>query len=107
MPYKSEKIKIEFSEYDNRLKLDDVDKQQIIRKYQSGASMRSLSREYQVDRMTIKAIINPQWYEERKRQNRERKSYLSITKEKRNQYMKKHRNRKHELYVSGKIKYKE
>lgn len=104
MPYKSEHIKIEFGEYDNRLKLDEIDKQQIIRKYLSGASMRSLSREYKVDRMTIKAIINPQWYEERKKQTRERKSYLSITKEKRNQYMKKHRNKKHELFVSGKIK---
>ncbi len=107
MPYKSEKIKIQFTKHDRRIKLDDVDRQQIIRKYNQGSSIRSLGREYSVDKKTIKFVIDPEYYKETLAYTRSKKNHLNISKEKRNEYMRNHRHYKQKLYIKGEIKWKQ
>jgi len=102
MPYKSEKIRIANTQYDRRIKLDDDDKQSIIDKFYQGQSMRSLAREYQVDRQVIKYTIFPNYKESFYKANRER-AKPEYDNETRNAYMRKHRHHKQELYKEGKI----
>ncbi len=105
MPYKSDTaIKITGTQYDRRIKLDDDDKESIRDKYFThGQSMRSLSREYQVDRQVIKYTLFPNYKEEFYKANRER-AKPEIDKEIRNAYMRKHRHHKNEVYKKGLIK---
>ena len=103
MPYKSEKIKIANTRHDKRIKLDEDDKNAIIEKYYKGQSMRSLSREYQVDRQVIKYTIFPHYKEAFYKANRER-TKPEIDNETRNAYMRTHRKHKQELYIKGEIK---
>lgn len=107
MPYKSEQIKIEKTIHDRRIKLDIDDRNIIIRKYQQGASLRSLGREYFVDKATIKAIINPEWYAEKQEKTRKYGKYYREhveTNKQRANYMKNHRRYKQKLYLKGEIK---
>ena len=105
MPYKSEKIKIEGSKYDRRIKLSRLEKEEICKKYyEQGMSMRALSREYGVDRQVIKYTIFPEYKLEFYKANRERKHYLNTTKDQRNKYARSHRKYKQELYKKGLIK---
>ena len=103
MPYKSERIKIANTRYDKRIKLNEDDKIAIVEKYMRGQSMRSLSREYQVDRQVIKYTIFPNYKEAFYKANRERVK-PEMAKETRNQYMRTHRKHKQELYLKGEIK---
>jgi len=103
MPYKSEKIIIANTKNDKRIKLDEDDKIAIVEKYYKGQSMRSLSREYQVDRQVIKYTIFPHYKEAFYKANRER-TKPKIDNKKRNAYMRKHRKHKQELYLKGEIK---
>ncbi len=103
MPYKSEKIKIANTKYDRRIKLDDDDKNAIVEKYMKGQSMRSLSREYQVDRQVIKYTIFPHHKEEMYKRNKEYLKTYEVSKDTHNKYMRTHRNYKHELHKEGKI----
>lgn len=107
MPYKSEQIKIANTKHDKRIKLDDDDKEKILKQYEKGQSIRSLSREFQVDRNVIKIIVDPEFAKSFKEANikrqekyRDEKRY----KDKRNKYMRTHRKHKQELYIKGEIK---
>lgn len=102
MPFKSEKIKIEGTKFDRRIKLDDDDKNEIIRRYENGESMRSLSRSFKVDRQVIKYTIFPEYKEQFYKANRERQK--EYDKEKHTVYIRKHRQYKNKLYKEGKIK---
>ena len=104
MPYKSEKIKIANTSYDKRIKLDEDDKNAIVEKYYKGQSMRSLSREYQVDRQVIKYTIFPSHYETMKAYSKNYQKTYEISKDTHNEYMRTHRKHKQELYIKGEIK---
>ena len=106
MPYKSEKIKIANTKHDKRIKLDEDDKNAIIEKYYKGQSMRSLSREYQVDRQVIRYTIYPEHYEALKAYSREYQRTYDVGVDKRNEYKRVHRKHKQELFLEGKIKWK-
>jgi hypothetical protein len=105
MPYKSEKIKIANTKHDKRIKLDEDDKEQIVKKYYQGQSMRSLSREYKVDRQVIKYTIFPNYKEEMYKRNKEYLKTYEVDKETRNEYARKHRKHKQDLYLKGEIKW--
>ncbi len=107
MPYKSEKIKIANTKHDKRIKLDEDDKSTIVEKYMRGQSMRSLSREYQVDRQVIKYTIFPYYKEEMYKRNKEYQKTYEISKDTHNTYMRTHRKHKQELYLEGKITHNE
>jgi hypothetical protein len=102
MPYKSDKIKIAFTKFDRRIKLTDDDRADIIEKYKSGLySLRALSREYQVDKKTIKFVVDPEYYKETLEKHR---GYEYKTKDgQRASYMRKHRRYKHNLFMEGLI----
>jgi hypothetical protein len=74
MPFLSEKKLINHTRYDRRIKLTERQKNAILKQYGSGASIRKLSRTYKVDRKTIKAVLNPEWYS--KQLLKQRKNYL-------------------------------
>lgn len=104
MPYKSEKIKIEHTKNDKRIKLTDEQKDKII-------SLRGVISSYEcaelfnVSRRTIQFL----WYPERLERNiqlrNERggsKQYYDKNKYK--EYMKTHRRYKQDLFLKGEIK---
>jgi transposase-like protein len=104
MPYKSERIIIANTQYDKRIKLDEDDKQQIVSIHNQGQSMRSLAREYHVDRQVIRYTIYPEHYEALKAYSREYQRTYDVGVDKRNEYKRVHRKHKQELYLEGKIK---
>jgi C4-type Zn-finger protein len=107
MPYKSEKIKIANTKYDKRIKLDDDDRFFIMQKYKRGQSIRSLAREFKVDRNVIKLIIDPEFAKSFKEANKKRQAKYrdeNRYKDKRNNYMQVHRSYKQKLYLDKKIK---
>ena len=104
MPYKSERIIIANTQYDKRIKLDEDDKKQIVSKHNQGQSMRSLAREYHVDRQVIRYTIYPEHYEALKAYSREYQRTYDVGVDKRNEYKRVHRKHKQELYLEGKIK---
>ena len=104
MPYKSEKIKIEGTEFDRRTKLTDEQRQEIRELYSAGLPQRELARRYRVDRRLISFIVNPAGYEENLKRRAERGgSNIYYEKEKHKNYIKQHRKYKHELRLKGKI----
>lgn len=105
MPFKSEKILIENTSFDRRVKLTDNDKELIrkIRK-EENLSQRELARKFNVSRRLIQYILDPEKLEENKRLREERggsKQYYN--KEKHREYMKDHRRYKQDLYTKGEI----
>ena len=106
MPYKSEKIKIEFTNKDKRIKLTDEQREKIKKDYSTGLiSQRGLARKYKVDRKTIYNILHPEKYQETlERYKEEKHSKQYYNKEKHKDYIKNHRRYKQELYVKGEIK---
>lgn len=102
MPYKSEKIKIEHTKHDRRIKLTPEDKEDI--KELTGMSIRGIARLYGVDKRLIQFILFPERYEKNKRLRKERggsKIYYDRTKNTITQ--RKHRRHKQNLFVSGEI----
>lgn len=102
MPYKSDRIKIQGTKYDRRIKLTEQDREDI--KHLTGMSIRGIARMYGVDKRLIQFILYP----ERKQKNLlDRKnrggSMQYYTKEKQREYIKEHRNYKHSLYKENKI----
>ena len=100
MPYKSDKIKIVGTKYDNRVKLSFEQKEEIKEK---GAvyGIRKLGREYGVDHRTIQFILYPERLIAANL-NRDWTKYFdrkSLTTAARNL-----RRRKHQLSLEGKIK---
>ena len=74
MPYKSEKIKIEFSDKDKRIKLTEEQRQQIKKDYATGLiSHRGLAEKYKVDRKTIYNILHEDRYKEQLERYKEEK----------------------------------
>jgi DNA-binding XRE family transcriptional regulator len=106
MPYKSEKIKIEFTEKDKRIKLTDEQREKIKKDYSTGLiSQRDLAKKYKVDRKTIYNILHEDKYQEQlERYKEEKHSKQYYNKEKHKDYIKTHRRYKQELYVKGEIK---
>ena len=91
MPFKSEKIKIEFTKNDKRIKLTDAQRENIKKEWATGLiSQRSLARKYRVDRKTITNILFPEKYQAqlvRYKEEKHSKQYYS--KEKHKEYIKK------------------
>lgn len=106
MPYKSEKMKIADKTLDKRVKLTDLQREQIKDEYSTGLiSQRKLAEKYGVSRRTIQFIIDPEKEKIAKEQFKERrKDGRYYDKENHKQYMKKFRDRKQELYKEGKLK---
>ena len=105
MPYKSEQIKIEFSQFDKRIKLTDEQKEKIREEYATGLiSQRNLAKKYKVSKKAIFNIIHPEKYQaqlEKYKLNQHSKQYYQ--KDKHKEYIKKHRRYKQKLYINGEI----
>ena len=106
MPYKSEKIKIEFTENDKRIKLTPEQKEQIKKEYETSLiSQRALAKKYKVNRKTIYNILHPEKYKEQLENNKiNQHSKQYYQKERQKEYVKKYRHHKQELYLKGEIK---
>ena len=106
MPYKSEKIIIDHTENDKRIKLTEEQRENIKKEYSTGLiSQRSLAEKYNVDRKTIYNILHPDKYQETlERYKEEKHSKKYYVKEKQRDYIKKYRRRKQKLYKEGIIK---
>lgn len=103
MPYKSEKIKIEKTSHDRRMKLTEEQKDKI--RAEVGKSQRKLAEEYGVSRRTIQFILSPEKLLENKKRRLERGGWKQYyNKDKYSQEMKEHRRYKQELYLKGEIK---
>ena len=106
MPYKSEKIKIEFTKKDKRIKLTDNQKEEIKKDYATGLiSHRGFAEKYKVSRKTIYNVLNDDKYKEQlERYKQEQHSKKYYNKEKHKEYIKQHRRYKQNLYLKGEIK---
>lgn len=107
MPYKSEKIIIDHTKNDKRIKLTDEQKELIKQEYNTSLiSQRALANKYKVDRKTIYNILHPEKYLQQLELNKEEKhSAKYYNKEKHKEYIKKHRRYKQNLYINGVIKH--
>lgn len=105
MPFKSEKIKIEFTENDKRIKLTTEQKDMIRKEYATGLiSQRGLAKKYNVSRRTIFNVVNPEKYlRQLEKYKEERHSKAYYNKNKHKEYIKQHRRYKQELYKNGEI----
>ena len=105
MPYKSDKIKIERTEFDKRIRLTDAQREEIRYKYSTGLlSQRKLAKEYGVDKKTIYNIVFPEKYKQQlEKYKDEHHSKKYYNKEKNTEYMRNSRNRKNKLYKKGLI----
>jgi transposase-like protein len=103
MPYQFDKIPINNPKHDKRVKLSPEDKENIVSDYQTGLfSQRDLAKKYDVSRRLIQFTLDPQKKEIAKQQFSERqKDGRYYNKEKHNEYMKKHRDHKKELWNNG------
>lgn len=103
MPFKSEKIIIDHTENDKRIKLTDEQREKIREEYSTGLiSHRNLAKKYNVNRKTIYNILHPNKYQEQLEKNKEEKhSQKYYDKEKHKEYIKEHRRYKQALYVNG------
>lgn len=108
MPYKSEKIKIEHTKHDRRIKLTQDEKELIIwLREEEKLSQRTLASQFNVSRRTIQFVLDPKKLEENKKRREERggsKKYYD--KDLQKEYMKDHRQYKQKLYVKGEINFK-
>jgi hypothetical protein len=104
MPYKSEKIKIEKTEHDKRVKLSDEQRQEI-KENKLGLSLSKLAEMYGVSKRLIQFILDPE-KQKRNLELREERggSKIYYDKEKHNESVKKHRRYKQKLFIKGKIK---
>lgn len=99
MPYKSEKCKIEGTQYDRRIKLSKDDKETIVKLSAEGESQRSLARMFGVSRRLIQFIIDPSKMEA----NRERLKKMRYVDRNHTKAMRECRRYKQRLYLEGKI----
>ena len=93
MPYKSEKINIAGTKYDNRRKLTDDQIRAIRLLKEDGYSFRQLAAMFNISKWSVQNIIHPQ---KRSKVIKRPKSYWT-------QKKKEYRARKQRLYLSGKI----
>jgi predicted DNA-binding transcriptional regulator YafY len=109
MPYLSEKIKIEQTKHDRRIKLSD-DEKDLIRwlREEEKLSQRVLANQFNVSRRTIQFILSPEKLEENKKRREERGGWKQYyDKEKNTESIKDTRNYKQRLFVKGEITLKE
>ena len=103
MPSKLDKVNVG-RENDKRIKLTQEQKEEIRNKYNNGnISQRALSKEYNVSRRLIGTILDEDKFNKLKEYSRQYSKEHKQEKEKRNQYMRTHRNYKKELLKNGKI----
>jgi hypothetical protein len=106
MPYKSERILIERTDFDRRIKLTEEDRAQIkeIRE-NTGQSYGSIAKEFGVSKRLIIFICNPDVAEQNRQAHKERrKDGRYYDRDKWRDAMKEHRNYKQKLFIAGKIK---
>lgn len=107
MPYKSSKIKIAGTSHDRRIKLTEVQKIEIKRRYETeNISQRKLAKEYNVSRGLIRYIIYPEKLEKNKQALKIRKQdgRYKPTPEKWAATIRDHRKYKQNLYKQGQIR---
>lgn len=95
MPYKSDKIKIAGTKYDQRVKITDEQKRAIKILIDNAFSQRSIARMMNLSKTSIRNVLNPDV--PRVSNNRKPKEYWAAVK-------RKYRNRKHQLLKDGLIK---
>ena len=106
MPYKSEHIKIQGTEYDRRRKLTEEDKNYIKLLYEKEKmSQRELASMFGVSKRKIQFILDP---DKEKRNKELRKQHIKegrykCTKEERASIMREHRRYKEKLHKENKI----
>ena len=66
---------------DGRVKLTQEQRKEIKRLYWLGSSIKTLTERYNVHRGTIRAVINPEWYQNKKDKRNEKKLWLLDTPE--------------------------
>jgi hypothetical protein len=106
MPYKCQKIKIEGTKNDTRIKVTPEMKEDILQE-KGKLSQRKTARKYGISRRTVIFI----WYPERLERNKElhkerRKDGRYYDRKKNTLAQRKHRRRKQKLYVEGVIKFR-
>lgn len=105
MPYKSEKIRIQGTNLDRRVKLTENDKQDIRDAFAKGESIRSITRRYKVSRRLIQFTIFPERMELNKELRKKRGGWKQYyDKDRHREDMKGTRAYKQKLYVEKKIK---
>lgn len=103
MPYKSEKINIEGTKHDRRIKLT-LEQKDKIASLKGTISLRKCAQEYGVDKRTIQFIWHPESLERNKQLRQERGGWKQYyDKNKWRETLKEHRKYKQELYLEGKI----
>lgn len=103
MPFKSEKLLL--GKYDRRVKLNDVQRDEIKELRKQGLSYAKIAKQYDVSKSLIIMVCNPD-IAERKRMasmERHREGRYTPTKEEWAATMREHRRYKHQLYKEGKI----
>ena len=110
MPYLCEKMKIEDPCLDRRIKIPKSKYGEIVEKYEELNSLRKVADIYNVNKGTIRKIVNTDYYEQQKEGNklrskayRERIKQDSSLRERRNECMRNHRKYKKELSDKGLI----
>ena len=96
MPLKIEEIKLEGTKFDNRAKLTVEQRKAIKVLSEQGFSQRKLATMFNVSKRLVQSIITPPVRKPAKKRSKE---YWKAIKQK-------HRARKMELYLEGKIKFK-
>lgn len=105
IPYLSEKIKIENTKYDRRLKLTEEQREEIILLHEQGMSQRKLAIKFNVDRKTIYNTLNNDKYLEQLERRKKEQAHLKYYDKEQNTITKReHRRYKQKLYLKGKIK---
>ena len=103
MPFKSEKLPL--GKYDRRVKLNDVQRDEIKELRKQGLSYAKIAKQYDVSKSLIILVCNPD-IAERKRiasMERHREGRYTPTKEEWAAIMREHRTYKYQLYKEGKI----
>ena len=105
MARKSDTTPINNELLDRRVKLTQIDKDNIIQKYAQGdISQRKLALEFNVSRRSIQFVLSPEKLQENLMRREERGGWKTYyDKEKHRVSMKEHRDYKKELFSEGKI----
>ncbi|MBR4983142.1 MAG: hypothetical protein IKY94_11355 [Lachnospiraceae bacterium] len=103
MPYKSEKIPL--GKYDRRVKLNDVQREEINELRKLGLSYQVIADRYEVSKKLIIMVCNPDIAERNRKASmeRHREGRYTPTKEEWAATMREHRQYKEKLHKEGKI----
>jgi len=93
--------KYEKPENDGRIRLLPSLYEEVIARSKAGESLRALGRAYNVDRHTIKAIVDPEWYKKKQKQRYDQKMWEhNYDKEAHKLAIRKYRAKKKELGIA-------